>query len=181
MSFKLALDSYYRKLIEEYRQEMDTVPMAEMIEGVNPGMILSEPDEYGYVSWKPVMQEKAVNWRSIEEKLAIRIKDDLKSYFATYFFMHLDGIYHGVLLDFIPINGTTEIEKEVIQSFSDADYHFPGKKFFILGMAEYDLDDGYLLYYDNEAGRLCCYERNTGNYFALDSIETVVSEMEATI
>lgn len=175
-----AFDSYFKKLREYAMKELGTLPSVPYSEKGNRNIIVSEPDEEGYVEWIPKLQDEEIDWKSIEKELGFVVCDELKAYYSTYLFASLDGKFEGVYLHFDPIGDGEIIYDTVKRHFSDGQYYFPNSQTFVLGMAIVDEDDNYFIFYDNRTSGVFVYENDRHNTVVLtNSIADVIDSMEA--
>ena len=69
-------------------------------------LIVAENDKFDELEWLPKLQEKRIDFNSLEEDLEFRIHPQIKDFLSTYWFMPLEGktdkIDHLVLHELLP-------------------------------------------------------------------------------
>lgn len=179
---KESFEKYFEKLNRLYKEEFGTKPSVPYSERWNKDLIVSEPDDEGYVEWEPKLQAEAVDWDSIEDGLGFKICSELKAFYSTYSFAQLDGEYKKISLCFDVVNLRESVIETVLDAYETAQYLFSGKEVFVLGMAESNDDDGYTIYFDNKNRKLFCYEDDTHNTIEFnESLAEVIANMDAVI
>lgn len=182
MIMKEAFDIFFEKLNRVYEEEFGTKPMIPYSEKWNRDLLVSEPDDEGYVEWEPKLQAEVINWDSIEDSLGFKICEELKEFYSTYSFADLEGRYNKILISFDGVNIVKSVENLVKDAYEIGKYDFPNSEVFALGDAVIRDDDGYTLYFDNKDGRLFAREFDTNRTVEVsNSIAEVIANMEATI
>ena len=54
-------------------------------------LIVAENDKFDELEWLPKLQEKRIDFNSLEEDLEFRIHPQIKDFLSTYWFMLLEG------------------------------------------------------------------------------------------
>lgn len=54
-------------------------------------LIVAENDKFDELEWLPKLQEKRIDFNSLEEDLEFRIHPQIKDFLSTYWFMPLEG------------------------------------------------------------------------------------------
>ncbi|PHU34427.1 SecY-interacting protein Syd [Pseudobutyrivibrio ruminis] len=182
MIMKEAFDIFFEKLNRVYEEEFGTKPMIPYSEKWNRDLLVSEPDDEGYVEWEPKLQTETIGWASIEDGLGFKICEELKAFYSTYSFAQLDGDYKKISLCFDLVNLEENVTETILEAYETAQYLFSGEEVFVLGMAELNGDDGYTIYFDNKNRKLFCYEDDTYKTIEFnESLTEVIGGMEATI
>ncbi len=179
---KESFEKYFEKLNRLYKEEFGTKPSVSYTEKMNKDLIVSEPDDEGYVEWEPKLQTEAIDWESIERELGFGLCEQLKEFYSTYSFADIDGRYNKMLISFDGINIVKGVEKMVRVAYEISQDDFPNSEVFAIGDAVIRDDDGYTLYFDNKDGRLFAREFDTNKTVEVsNSIAEVIANMEATI
>lgn len=180
MEMQKAFDIYFDKLWRFTEERYGANPSVTYTENLNKALLVSDPDEDDEVEWRPIMQSEDIGWDAIEERLAIKITEELKAYFGTYFFLTLSGIYNQAFLNFYPIEGVLPVADIVHRTYSDAIAVFPSSETFLIGNAVIDNDDSFFIYYDNADNSAFCYDAELGKRVDIrGSLAEIIGGMEA--
>ena len=114
---KQAFDKYFEKLNKVYLETFGTKPLVPYSEDLNKDLIVSEPDEEGYVEWQPRLQKEEVDWNRIENEIGFKINAELKNYYSIYSFSMIDGIWNNISLYFDAINLKKSVEETIKYNF----------------------------------------------------------------
>lgn len=181
-AMQAAYESYFKKLDSLYDAVWGTKPTVPYSGDCDPSLFVGAPDEDGEVPWMPKLQPVPCGWGPVEAKLGFPLRQELKDYYNTYFFLSLAGAFGSCELHFYRIDGSRPLEELVERQHADAQHVFPGSQRFLIGNAVVNGDDSYFLYYDNETGKLFCWESDTKNEVLLAySIAKIIGSMEAIL
>ena len=182
MMMKEAFDIFFEKLNRVYEEEFGTKPMIPYSEKWNRDLLVSEPDDEGYVEWEPKLQTDDIDWASIERELGFSLCEELKEFYSTYSFADLDGRYNKMFINFDGVNIKKGVEVMVRDAYEIGKDDFPNSEVFAIVDAQIRDDDGYTLYFDNKDGRLFAREFDTNKTVEVsNSITEVIANMEALI
>lgn len=189
--FKQAFESYYNRLYDLYHDEFSTEPTIcyDTDEFFDPeidrSMILSEPSEDGESIWG-LLKVGDYDFSEIEQTIGFTLNEELKAFYSSYLFLHLAGDYilnqenEIVTLYFDALKSKGSIEKMAIIASKNGNYYFEGSQTFAIGSANYSGDDAYIIFYDNETGKVFIYESDTENKIELpDSLLEIINKLEA--
>lgn len=177
-----AFNNYFEKLNQLYLNTLGTKPTVPFSDSLNKELLSGNTDDEGYIQWNPIKQDKIIKWKNIEEKIGFSICLELKDYYNTFFFLSLTGQYENCELHFYKIDGSESIESIVIRNHNDAKQYFPNDEMFLIGNAIVNDDDSFFIYYDNNSGRLFCYDADMKNELLLSySIAKTIEKMEAIL
>lgn len=178
---KEAFDNYFKKLNRVWNELMNSGPMVSYSKDINKDLIISSPDEDGDVEWKPVLQQ-SYDFSSITKALGFDLCDELKAFYNTYYFFTLGGELDGKSLYFDSVGAKEPLETTIINAYENGQYYYPNSQSFVIGMACINENDNYILFFDNEDGKLFCYENETNSKVQVSySLEETISLMEAYI
>jgi len=175
-----AFKAYFSRL-NEYAEEMfGTKPTVAYADSLNKDLLVSEPDEDGEVEWEPKPQKTVINWSELEIRFGFSICTELKEYYSTYSFLMLCGKFGTSLLNFFPVNAVESIDISINRAFNEAKEAFPESQMFLIGNATVNEDDNFFIYFDNNTGKLFCYDMENSRELLLSySISKTISAMEA--
>lgn len=179
---KTAFINYFRKLQVLYEKTFRTRPTVSYTKELNPDLLIGNQDEDGEIQWAPVRQTKVPDWDFLARRLGFTLNEEIIEYYTTFFFLMLSGSYKGCKLNFYCIDGSKIVEQVIIRAFEDAQYIFPKQAFLLIGNAIVHDDDNFFILYDNNTGRLFCYDSETQKEVVLSySLAEVIGNMEACI
>lgn len=179
---KTAFLNYFHELQILYEKTFGSRPTISYTKELNPDLLVGNQDEDGEIQWVPIKQTKDLDWDFLMRRLGFSLREEIKEYYTTFFFLMLSGSYNGCKLNFYCIDGSKPVELVIIRAFEDAQYIFPKQAFFLIGNAVVHDDDNYFILYDNNTGRLFCYDSETQKEIVLsNSIADVIGNMEASI
>ena len=162
-----AFEAFFEKQRAFYRERMQTEPSVPYSEDLNPALLISEEDEDGEVQWRPVLQPQTHDWSAFEKTCGFALREELKAFYNTYFFLSMSGRLDGAILEFYAVDGTVPLDEIASNQLDDASDLFPGSQRFLIGGAELNDNDDYFIFYDNADGTLFCYENNRQRYARL--------------
>ena len=177
-----AYQKYFEELNALYDRVFGTKPTVPYSEEICQNMLIGNPDDDDEIQWSPRRQSYELDWDNIEEKLGFALNIELKEFYNTFFFLSMSGMFGSAELHFHRIDGSEPVENVILRNYTDAQYFFPGTECFILGNAVINNDDGYFIFFENNTGRLFCFESNTKKEVLLSySIAKTISSMEASL
>ena len=180
MEMREAFDNYFAKLWRFSEKQYGTNPTVAYTENLNKALLVSIPNEDDEVEWRPIKQTEHIGWNAIEGRLAVKISEELKAYFGTYFFLTLSGVYNQAFLNFYPIAGVLPVDDLVHRAYSDSRAVFPGSETFLIGNAVIDDDDSFFIYYDNAVTSVFCFDSELGKRVEMKgSLSDIIGNMEA--
>lgn len=179
ISIKEAMTEHYTKLENLYMKDVGTKPSVSYTDQLNKALLISEPDEDMEVEWQLIAQP-AHDWTQIEEKLGFSLMKELKEYYNTFYFMDLSGTFGSSELHFYMIDGSKPLDDVVTLNYTDAQHVFPNSQMFLIGTASVNNDDNYFIFFDNNTGKLFCYDSEMNKQILLSySIAKTISSLKA--
>ena len=186
--FQQAFVNYYNRLFDLYHDEFNCEPTVSY-DGtdteIDMSLIQSNPSEDGEVVWG-LVKVGDYDFSGIENAIGFAMSEELKAYYSSYLFLHLAGDYkienkdEYVALYFDALKSKGSIEKMAIIASKNGQYYFEGSQIFAIGSADYNDDDAFVIFYDNENGKVFIYESDTEKKIELDdSLLSIISKMEA--
>ena len=181
MEIKEAMEIYFEKQLKYLQSEYGNYPETPYGEEINEIMIVENSlDNENYIQWKPVKQDKSIDFLKLESKLNITINSKIKQFFSSYWFLSMVGDIGDIELHFIPIPYGINVLDLIEEYYSYGKQNFPDSGIcFELGNANVDGDDSYLIYVDNETTIVKCVQVIDNVSIELGTLEKVISEMEA--
>lgn len=158
---KKAFAIYFEKLNKVNYKEFKTYPTVAYTDMLNKDLLIGEPDEDGYIQWQAKIQTQQVDFKSIEMKLGFKLCNEIKDYYSSYLFLLMRGDIRNRDLRFFPIDSEENVENLMLSAHKNGEKYFPGCQMFMIGIANIDGDDSYMLFYNNETEKLFCYADET--------------------
>ena len=180
MEIKEAMEIYFEKQLKYWQSEYGTYPERPYREEINEIMIIENSlDSENYIQWKPVKQDKSIDFSKLESKLNITINSKIKQFFSSYWFLSMIGDIGDIQLHFISIPYGINVLDLIERYYNYGKRNFPDNIYFGLGIANVDDDDSYLIYVDNETTIVKCVQVIDNVSIELGTLEKVILEMEA--
>ena len=88
-AMQAAYESYFKKLDSLYDAVWGTKPTVPYSGDCDPSLFVGAPDEDGEIPWMPKLQPVPCGWCPVETKLGFSLRQELKDYYNTYFFLSL--------------------------------------------------------------------------------------------
>jgi hypothetical protein len=177
---KSAMEIYFTKLHQFTMATYGANPSVPYSDTLDRTMLLSVPDEEGYVEWIYKLQTGEPNWAMLENKLGFTLNGELRAYYSTYLFLEMSGKLGSISLHLEPLKSEDGISELILRQFLDAQHVFPGREFFLIGNAAISDDDGFFVHYDNRNASVLCHEQDTEQIIPIaSSLTELISEMNA--
>ena len=92
MSMREAFDIFFENNNKSWRRTWGTLPRVPRCDkNRQSSLIVAENDKFDELEWLPKLQEKRIDFNSLEEDLEFRIHPQIKDFLSTYWFMPLEG------------------------------------------------------------------------------------------
>ena len=92
MSMREAFDIFFENNNKSWRRTWGTLPRVPRCDKYRQSsLIVAENDKFDELEWLPKLQEKRIDFNSLEEDLEFRIHPQIKDFLSTYWFMPLEG------------------------------------------------------------------------------------------
>jgi SecY interacting protein Syd len=91
MEVKLAMERYFDKLQSIYSKKSPPYPQTPYNEDVDDFIYVGEPDEYEWISWKPVVKSEKHDLAELSNRLNVEIHPSVKEYYNSFWFCSLGG------------------------------------------------------------------------------------------
>lgn len=183
MSVKEAFDIYFAKL----KNSADFLRKAPYTEKLGlTGLFLPDTlDAEVYAEWRPVLQDRPVDFEKAEKELGFAISGQIREYVSAYWFLGLNGHFEtesasaGLCLDMItPLTGVEEL-LTLRFNYEDTNYLKEHNLFMIGGFCCIGGDDGYLVMVNNETDEVTAVQPIEKKTVHLaDSVEELLLKME---
>lgn len=147
---KESLKNYLDRFFEEYLEKMGEYPSVPFDEDNVSSLYFGEVDEEEYIQWKYAEKKEYTDFSHLEKKFGIKISDDIKELYNSYYFLELQGFWHN---EHIYIEEITE-HKDILAEF---EYAFENESKELIPIGIYGNMDLAL-----------CLEISTGNLIAVD-------------
>jgi len=175
-----AVKEYYKKLDKLWSDKRKTHPLIPYIEKIEPyNMYIGPKNQSDYVEWIIQKNSKVVDFSKIEKAIEIELKNEIKQYFSSYWFLNMTGLYENIIVSFTPITPLVDISVFIRERFNIAKEQNRNTDKIEIGIVEIDHDDGYLLLFDNSTGYVEAYDADKKLYqIVAKSLEALIAEME---
>lgn len=182
MSMKEAFDTYFEKTANAVIF-LRKKPYIEKLS--HTGLYLNGTlDNEDYAEWKPVLQDKPVDFAKAESALGFRVSEQIREYLSVYWFLPLDGHFDselgtiGVTLDMLVPD--TDISELLAINFNFEDTNYLNEHNWLkIGGCSIDGDDGWLVMADNETDKVLAVQPvDRKSVHLADSIEELLIKME---
>ena len=175
-----AISKYYENLKKIYKKNFNSLPTVSFVEDedIDNDLYLSSPNEDGEVEWG-LKKIENLDFLKIEEELGFKINSNLKEYFSSYLFLSLNGRYNEIDFSFDSLKSVNYIKEKILISSKDGKYYFPDNNYFLIGIATYKQDDGYMIFYDNDSSKIFIYEDDTKKTVDINiSLASLIENLE---
>jgi len=149
MGVKNALGTFFDELIKGYASTDDGLPIAPVRGDINHIIYVGKPDVEGWCKWRPIEKSKYYNFKEIEGEFGIKINDDIKEYFNSYWFLQVRATFKSnkITLDAITPEEELERLKRILMGYKDE--HGGELKNIPIGT---EMKRGYLIVVENLTG-----------------------------
>ena len=185
MSMREAFDIFFENNNKSWRRAWGTLPRVPRCDKYRQSsLIVAENDKFDELEWLPKLQEKRIDFNSLEEDLEFRIHPQIKDFLSTYWFMPLEGktdkIDHLVLHELLP-QSQYELLKITKCYFNKKEYHYrnDGNYFLIGDFCCIDGNDSYMVHINNDTGEVFAVQNfDKISIKIANSIEELLGEMK---
>lgn len=158
---KAEMSEYFRNLLEVWQAKHGGLPSIPYDEEVEPFIYSGEPDEEGWISWRPVEKTGAHDMADVEEESGLLLHPSVKEYFNCFWFCSLGGRAHGRAVQLEPVRPGVELE--------DFTRNLRGYKSAHGGRLEnvpvgFETEQGLLVVVDNETGEVKLEDYEVGSF-----------------
>lgn len=172
MNIKQVMSRYFKEYFDYWYDKYGTLPKVPWDEDISSLLYQSEPDEEGYVYWKPKLKDIHENFEYIEEILGINVNNSIKEYFNSYWFLNLEGFYNTKRISLEPV----EPDKNVLEYFQNIKQYEES-----IGNSFRYIDIGFIspedisIAVDNETGKIVKHDYET------EEIEVIAESLDELI
>ncbi|MDR1321656.1 MAG: hypothetical protein LBK56_09570 [Gracilibacteraceae bacterium] len=172
---KAAYEQYFQKQRQYCLEQYGSPPKVMRTDDIDPALIRSAPDEDDEVVWAPALRQE---WQSPD--LPFALNAEMKLFYGTYLYARLSGEYGDWRFYFDGLPSEGKIPAIIKRQSDDGRYYFPGRQVLVLGEAENEGDDSWLICYDNESAAVFCYRPEDAAQKGLGlSLAELIAAMEA--
>ena len=147
---KESLKNYLDRYFESYIEKMGSYPIVPFDEDEVSSLYFGEADEEEHIQWKYAEKKEYTDFSDLEKKFGVKIADDIKELYNSYYFLQLQGFWHN---EYVYIEEITEYSN--IPHKFEYTFENESKELVPIGM------------YGNMQLTLCL-EISTGNLIAVD-------------
>ncbi len=184
MSMKDAFDAFFEKNNNSWKKVWGTLPRVSKIDKyTQSSLIINEDNINDELEWQPKLQDKPIDFVSIEKELRFEINPQIKAFLTTYWFMPLEGktsIIDQLVLDELLPQTQTDFSRYVKDRFNKKQYHYldTGEYFLIGGFCCVNGNDSYMVHVNNETGEVTAVQNFDKILIKIaESIEELLYEM----
>ncbi len=172
---KNVMNSYFNKLTNVWIEQRNIEPQVPFNPQMPNIIYNGEKDSFGYITWKPVLQDKIYNFSDIEKNLNIKLHPLIKSYLNSYYFMELSGEYQNLYLNFIPITPITKIDFFIKNHISEIKNNI----YLEIGYLQDSGNDEINILINNHNGAVYSYDIDNSSLVLLNNnLEDLISKIE---
>lgn len=172
MEIKTALERYFKELMNVWETKYGTYPKAPWDEEMDPLLYISNPDEEGYVYWKPIEKNKIDNFIEIEKEISMNIHNAIKEYFNSYWFLYIQGFYGARLVNLEPVEPGKSIVEfiRIMKRYEENE----GREFRYIQMGFVSPEEMAIIF-DNETGQILIenFETKEKEFLANSLVELI--------
>ena len=167
---KESLKAYLDKYFEEYMKYMGSYPVVPYDEEEESTLWFGEVDEEEYIQWKYKEKKIQTDFSQLEKEFGLILPEAAKELYNSYYFLKLEGFYHGESVFLDSISDNRDILNELKYVFENE-----SKKYIPIGF--YSCMD-LLLCMEIDTGKIVAvdYEIDRADIIA-DSLEKMLDEM----
>ena len=176
---KNAIKDYYKKLEELWVKKRQTHPMIPYQSKMPQNMYEGERNNSGYISWKLIEKNENFDFAKIETEVGFEFSEEIKGYFNSYYFLKMTGILNEVKISLTPITPLVNINVFLSERIKIAKEKGRDFKKIEVGNAEIDGADCYLIFVDNETGKVEVLDPDKNDTrFIANSFSDLINDME---
>jgi len=173
------MTEFFVRYEEEFFKKFNKYPSIPYSERWNKNLFVGEPNASNWIRWQPIAQDKAVDWKQLENNIGFELRNELKDYFSSYYFFRIETTIGNIMIDLRKISSFEEATKNVLLWSNNAKMAFPERHCIEIGTATIEGDDGYYIFVDNDTGKVFCQEFDTMNKVEIaDSINNLFEKMK---
>lgn len=163
---KRYLDDYFN----EWITKRGSYPMVSYDEDKISNLYFGELDEDDDIQWKYTLNDKNINFGSLEDEYGIQINHEVKEFYSSYLFLQLEGFYNDELIWIDPITDHTDIISEIKYCFDvEGDYNV---KIGLLG------NSNLPIYVEAQTGKVVVIDREKNKQYCLtQSISEFIGQL----
>lgn len=167
---KKSLKEYLDKYFEKYKESMGSYPKVCYDLDEETSLVFGEIDEEGYIQWKYQEKTEQTDFTELEQEFGIKLPESFKEFHNSYYFLCLEGFYHGESVYIEEIPESRDILEELTYIFENE-----SKQYIPLGMyGNMDLT----LSMEVATGKIVTVDYETDEEKVIaDSLEQVLDEM----
>lgn len=173
------MSEYFRILLEVWQAKHGGLPVTPYDEEVESFIYGGEPDEEGWVSWRPVEKQDEDDMADVERELGVALHPSVKEYFNCFWFCSLGGRAHGHAVQLEPVQPGVGLEDFVRNLRGYKGAHGGRLDNIPVGV---ETGQGMLVVVDNETGevKLEDYESSSFELLAAD-LGSLITEMTQSL
>jgi len=107
---KMQMDSYFQRLLASWKAREGTLPKVAVIGDEDRSIYEGEPDQYGYIQWRPKEKTTLTDLRPIEHAMEKLLHPSIHEYLNSYWFGSMEGKYNGLGITLMPVLPGLELE-----------------------------------------------------------------------
>lgn len=173
MTIKSALETYFARLKEKYRDTYGSLPTVSWGRDLDGTLFVGSPDKDGEIQW---------DYQPANEMVLKGLCAELRELYNSYYYWHLCGRYNDFDLYFPPVPTQEEAIRVAQNAVKEGKYYFPRKSAVLLAMASSFGNDSLLLFFDQDDKTLFLYDTDMDTtYFLEDTLAEVIDFMEVII
>ncbi|MBC2582754.1 SecY-interacting protein Syd [Clostridium sp. DJ247] len=172
MSVKIAMEKFFDNMMEGYSKTEEGYPMSSYVDYIDKMIYIGEQDKEGWIRWKPIKKDKVHDLKDIEEELGIKIHNNIKEYFNSYWFIRIRASYNSYKISLDGVQPSDKRYNEFKWKLRGYKNNHEGKLNYIpLGLVN-NMDS---LVLENETGKI-----KVENYEA-ETYKTIANSLEELI
>lgn len=155
---KNAISNYYLKLDALWLEKRKSNPKIPFNSKMPEFMYYGEKSESGYISWRIHEIKRTFNFIVLDNKIGFNLNSEIKQYFSSYYFLMMKGDIDNIKINLTPITPLIDIETFFSERVRISKEENKDIQKIVIGTAEIDGADGYLINYDNRSGEVEIYD-----------------------
>lgn len=152
---KESIKNYLDRYFESWVKNTGSYPTVPFDEDEVSSLYFGEIDKEEYIQWKYAEKKEYTDFSDLEKKFGIKIADDIKGFYNSYYFLELQGFWHN---EYVYIEKITEYS-DILHEFEYV-FENEGTELFPIGMyGSMDL----ALYLEVSTGNLVTVDYENGS------------------
>lgn len=127
---KECLKTYLDKYFECYKNYTGTYPTIPYEEDEKSSLWYGEADEEGYIQWIYKEKDRQTNFSDLEDALDLILPDAAKEFYNSYYFLQLQGFYHG---ESVRLDAVSDC-RDILQDLKNGMFEMKDKKYLHMGI-----------------------------------------------